>query len=620
MFDFVAKHKRLLQLVLGLTAVPFVFFGLESYTRSRGGSNDAATVDGTSISMRDYGDEMRKQQDRLRQVLGQGADLSQFDTPEIRTAVAEALVAQRLLVNEVANAHIAFSKEEVVAAILAAPEFQEGGKFSSERYANYLRVVGQTDESNVYRLRLEMPAARLSGAIAASAFVPRSVAARLVALNGEKREVAEAFIAAEPFIARIKLDEAKLKAYYDANPSEFKVAERVRAEFIVLSAEELGQGEGASEAELKAAYDARAGQYAVAEQRRASHILLATREEAEKVLAEARKSPQQFAELAKKHSQDTSSAEKGGDLGLNAKGALASKALEDAIFRLKANELGDVVQTEFGFHVIRMTAIQPGKSRSLEEVRKELAAEIAKQKGAKKFAEMAEGFNNLVYEQSDSLKPAADRYKLKIATSGWFTRQGSAEIGPLAHPKLLAALFSPDATKQKRNTDAVEAAPGVLVAARVAEHQPETQRPFSEVKAEIARKLTQREALALARKEGEEKLAALAKGENPGLQWGAAKTVSRQEPGGLDQAALRKVMTSNAAKLPAYAGVERGELGYALYRIGKLIPAEAKPGPHNGELLARLDQQTGTEQFESYVASLRAKAKVNIRAANLERK
>jgi peptidyl-prolyl cis-trans isomerase D len=358
----------------------------------------------------------------------------------------------------------------------------------------------------------------------------------------------------------------------------------------------------------------------VAEQRRASHVLLATREEAEKVLAEARKSPQQFAELAKKHSQDSSSADKGGDLGLNAKGALASKALEDAIFRLKANEIGDVVQTEFGFHVIRVTAIQPGKSRSLEDVRKELAAEIAKQKGAKKFAEMAEGFNNLVYEQSDSLKPAAERYKLKVATSGWFTRQGSAEIGPLAHPKLLAALFSPDATKQKRNTDAVEAAPGVLVAARVAEHQPETQRPFSEVKAEITRKLTQREALALARKEGGEKLAALAKGENPGLQWGAVKTVSRQEPGGLDQAALRKVMTASAAKLPAYAGVERGELGYALYRIGKLIPAEAKPGPQNGEVLARLDQQTGAEQFESYVASLRAKAKVNIRAANLERK
>jgi len=253
-------------------------------------------------------------------------------------------------------------------------------------------------------------------------------------------------------------------------------------------------------------------------------------------------------------------------------------------------------------------------------VRKELAAEVAKQKGAKKFAEMAEAFNNLVYEQSDSLKPAAERYKLKIATTGWLTRQGSAEAGPLAHPKLLAALFSPDATRQKRNTDAVEVMPGVLVAARIAEHQPETQRPFNEVKADVERKLARREALALARKEGEAKLAALAKGESAGLQWAAAKTVSRQEPAGLAEAALRKVMTADASKLPSYVGAERGEEGYALYRIGKLVPADVQAGPQTTQLFGRLDQQAGAEQFEAYVASLRAKAKVTIHTANLERK
>ena len=620
MFDYVAKHKRLLQAVLMLTAIPFVFFGLESYTSGGRSAGDAASVDGTPITMREYAEETRQQQDRMRQMLGQSADLSQFDTPEIRVAIVDTMIAQRLMTNEVAKAGLTASKADIVAAILAAPEFQEGGKFSSERYANYLRTVGQSDESNVLRLRVEMPASRLAGAITGSAFQPRTVAARIATLQAEKREVAEAFIAAEPFIARVSIDDTRIKAYYDANPAEFKVPERVRAEFVVLSAEELGQGEGASEGELKAAYEARAAQYGVAEQRRASHILLATREEAEKILAEARKSPQRFAELAKKHSQDTGSADKGGDLGLGARGALASKVLEDAVFNLKPNDISDVVQTEFGFHLIRVTAIQPGKSRSPDEVRKELSADIAKQKGAKKFAEAAEGFNNLVYEQSDSLKPVAERYKLKIDTSGWFTRQGAADIGPLAHPKLLAALFSQDATRQKRNTDAVEVVPGVLVAARVAEHQPETQRPFEEVKAALARKLAQREAVALAKKEGEEKLAALARGEGASLQWAAAKTVSRQEPGGLGQAALRKVMTADAAKLPAYVGVERGEEGYGLYRIAKVIPADAKVEAQNAEFFNRLDRQAGAEQLETYVASLRAKAKVDIRKANLERK
>ncbi len=620
MFDFVAKHKRILQVVLILTVVPFVFFGLEAYTRSTPGGGDAATVDGTPISVREFSEETRRQQERLREILGRDTDLSRFDTPELRNAIVDSLVAQRLMTNEVVSARLTASKEEVVAAILAAPEFQEGGRFSSDRYANYLRAAGLSDEGNVMRLRLEMPASRLAGAIRGTAFQPHSVAERLVALEGEQREVAEAFVSAEPFVAEISLDDAKLKAYYEANLAQFKVPERVRAEFAVLSAEELGRNEGVSEAELKAAYEARAAQFGVAEQRRASHILVAAKDEAEKIVAEARKSPQRFAELAKQHSQDTGSAEKGGDLGMNPRGSLASKALEDVIFGLKENQVSDPVQTDFGFHVVRVTAIQPGKLRPLDEVRAELTAEVAKQKGAKKFAEAAEGFNNLAYEQSDSLKPVAERYKVKIQSAGWFANQPSLEIGPLAHPKLLAALFSPDGIKQRRNTDAVEVSPGVLVAARVADHQPETQRPFEEVKAEVTRQLARREAAALAKKEGEQKLAALQKGEAGALQWAAAKMVSRQDPQGLSPAALRKVMTANVAKLPAYTGLERGEQGYAIYRIVKRVAAAPSAGAGHAEQLARIDQQTGAIQFEAYVASLRARAKVSVNRANLERK
>jgi peptidyl-prolyl cis-trans isomerase D len=618
MFDFVAKHKRLLQVVLMLTAIPFVFFGLESYTRTQGSANDVANVDGTPVSAREFAEELRRQQDRLRLVLGPQADLSLLDTPEMRLAIAESLVSQRLLTNEVAKARLTASKEEVVGMILAAPEFQEGGKFSAERYANYLRAAGLSDEGNVARLRQELPASRLAAAVNGSAFQSRTVAERMVALANERREVAEAFVSAEPFLARVKPDDAQLKAFYDGNAAMFKVPERVRAEYVLLSAEELGRAEAPTEAELKAAYDARASQLGVAEQRRASHILAGTKDEAERILSELRKSPQRFAELAKKHSQDTGSAEKGGDLGMNARGSLASKALEDAIFGLQPGQLGGPVQTEFGWHVVRLDAVQAGKTRSFEEMRAELAAEVAKAKGARKFAESAEAFNNLVYEQSDSLKPAAERFKLKIASTGWFTRQPSQEAGVLSHPKLLAALFSQDATRQKRNTDAVEVAPGVLVAARVLEHEPEKLRPFEEVRADVARIVARREAAALAKKEGEEKLAALAKGGDAGLRWGAPKTVSRREPQGLPQEAMRKVMAADAAKLPAHAGAARGEEGYVLYRVTRVIPAEVKPEERKAEF-AGLDQQAGGEQLDAYVASLRARAKVELVKANLEK-
>jgi len=620
MFDFVANHKRILQVILGLTILPFAFFGLDSYTRSAGGANEAASVDGTPVTVRELSEETRRQGERLRQMLGQNADPAMLDTPEMRMAILDSLVSQRLITNEVVNARLLMSKEEVVSAILGAPEFQENGKFSKERYEGYLRTAGLSDEGNVMKLRVEIPAARLATAINATAIQPRAVAARLAALEGEKREVAEAFITAEAYVAGIKPEEAALKAFYDSRLAEYKQPERVRAEYLVLSAAELGLAEGVSEAEVKAAYDARAGQFGTPEQRRASHILLKTKEEADKVLAEAQKAPQRFAELAKKYSQDFGSADKGGDLGMNARGALASKPLEDAIFTLKPGELSGVVQTDFGFHLVRLAAVQPGKGGTLEDVRKDLTAEIAKQKGQKKFAEQAEPFNNLVYEQSDSLKPAAERYKLKIVTTGWFSRNDAGGAGPLAHPKLLAALFSQDSTKQRRNTDAVEVEPGVLVAARVTEHQAEAQRPYEEVKADVTRRLVRREAAALAKKAGEEKLAALVKGGDAGLTWAAAKTVSRQDGQGLPAPALRKVMTANAAKLPAYAGAERGEDGYAIYRISKLIAAEAKTGPQAAESQARYERQAGSEQLDAYVASLRAKAKIEVRPLTQEQK
>lgn len=620
MFDFVQKNKRLIQLILGLLILPFAFWGVDSYTRARRAAGDEpANVDGSPITMREYSDEMRRQQERLRQVLGPNVDLASFDTPELRLAVLDSLISQRLLLNEVANARLALSKEEVVAYIVSAPEFQEGGKFSAERYANYLRAMGLSDEGNVAKLRLEIPAARLESTIAGTAIEPRSVAGRLAAIEGEKREVSEALVASVSFAADIKPDEAATKAYYDANQAQFRVPERIRAEYVVLSAEELARGETVSDAELKAAFDAKASRFGTGEQRQASHILVKTQEEADKILAEARGAPQRFAELAKKHSLDTSSAEKGGDLGMNAKGSLASQALEDAIFKLKPGELA-VVKSEFGFHVVRLAAIQPAKAGTLEEARAALTAELLKQKAAKKFAEAAEPFNNLVYEQSDSLKPAAERYKLKINTTGWITRDGKGDTGPLAQPKLLAALFSQDAIKQHRNTDAIEVSPGVLVAARVAEHQPEAQRPYEEVKAEAARAIARRDASALARKAGEAKLAALAKGGDGGLAWAAPKAVSRKDPQGLTPAALRKVMMADATKLPAYVGVERGDEGYALYRISKVIPAPAPSKEEAAKDQSRYEREAGAAQLGAYLQSLRARSKVDVRAAALDNK
>jgi peptidyl-prolyl cis-trans isomerase D len=615
-FDLVTKYKRVIQIFLGLIAITFATWGIESYTQFRSSRDTVASVNGMDISQREFAEELRKQQEQLRRMFGGNIDPAVFDSPESRRAVLEGLIAQRLLAREAARAHMMMSREAVIDAITNAPEFQENGKFSAAKYTAYLSSRGISDQGNVAELQSQIPLARFAGSISETAIAPRTVAARLAALEGQKREVSEVRISEQQFLPQVKIDEAQVKAHYDANQADYRTPERVRAEYVVLSAEALARQEPPTEAEIKAAYDARASQFRVEEQRRASHILVKTKDEADKIFQEAKKNPARFAELAKKHSQDPGSAEKGGDLGWFGRGMMV-KPFEDAVFKLAQNEM-QLVESEFGFHVVRLTGVQAGKARPYEEVKKELADELARQKGQRKFAEAAEAFNNLVYEQSDSLKPATERFKLQVQTTGWIAKSARQELGALDNPKLLAALFSSDSLKNKRNTDAIEVAPNTLVAARVLEHQPAAQRSYEDMKNEIAEQLRRREASALALKDGQAKLEKLRKGEDAGVKWSAPRLVSRRDAQGMPGNVLRQVVSADAAKLPAYLGVPIPDGGYLLLRISKVIEEPVKQD--DPQVSARAAQLYGGAQYEAFVAGLRARADVEVNPKLLEAK
>jgi peptidyl-prolyl cis-trans isomerase D len=616
LFDLVSKYKRVIQVFLGLIAITFATWGIESYTTFRSSRDTVATVNGMEISQREFAEELRKQQDQLRRMFGGAIDPAALDSPESRRLVLEGLIARRLLAREAARAHMTMSREAVIEAITNAPEFQEDGKFSAAKYSAYLASRGVSDQGNVAELQIQIPLARFAGSIAETAIAPRAVAARLAALEAQKREVSEARISEQQFLPQVKIDEAQVKAHYEANQADYRTPERVRAEYVVLSAEALAREDPPTEAEIKAAYEARASQLRVDEQRRASHILVKTKDEAEKILQELKKNPARFAEMAKKHSQDPGSSEKGGDLGLFGRGMMV-KPFEDAVFKLGQNEM-QVVESEFGFHVVRLTGIVAAKARSYDEVKKELVEELARQKGQRRFAEAAETFNNMVYEQSDSLKPAAERFKLQIQQTGWIAKSARQELGALDNPKLLAALFSSDSLKNKRNTDAIEVAPNTLVAARVLEHQPAAQRAFDEVKAEIAGELRRREASALALKDGTAKLEKLRQGADPGVKWGPPRVVSRRDAQGLPGHVLRQVVSADTAKLPAYVGIPIPDGGYSLLRISRVIDEPVKEG--DPQIAARAAQLYGGAQYEAYVESLRAQADIEVNPKNLQAK
>ena len=245
-----------------------------------------------------------------------------------------------------------------------------------------------------------------------------------------------------------------------------------------------------------------------------------------------------------------------------------------------------------------------------------------KSQGAeRKYAELAESFSNTVYEQPDSLKPAAEKYKLALQQGPWIVKGGAAE-GPFANPKLNAALFSDDAIKNKRNTEALEIAPKTLIAARVLEHKPAALQALDAVKGEIEKRLIREEALKLAQKAGENYLARLDKGEQVDLIWGAGRSISRVNTAGIAPVAIRAVFAGDVAKLPAHAGVALPGGGYALYRTTRVKPYVAGSGDiaRTKTLREQYARIVAEEDFTAWLAALRSSYPMEINRAALESK
>lgn len=630
MFDSVRNNKKIVQIILALIILPFAFWGVESYIGNMGGGKDLASVGDSKISLAEFQEALREQQDRLRPTLG-GRDPALLESPELRRAVLDNLVQRRLLDLHAGGMKLSVSNEQLVGFIASVPQLQENGKFSPQRYEQLIAAQGKSKSRFEYEVRHDMTIQQAIAAIGNASLAGRTTADRWLAAQLEEREVSDVVLRADAFVAQVKPAPDAIKAYYEANTKKFELPEQLRAEYVILSRDRLSEQTAVSDEEVKAWYAGHPERYKQPEERRASHVLItvgakasddelkAAEAKAADVLAQAKKSPGEFARLAKQYSQDPGSAPKGGDLEWFGRGAMV-KAFEDAAFSMKEGQVSDVVRSDFGLHVIKLTGIRAERGRPLDEVRAEIAAELKAATAAGKYAEIAEGFSNTVYEQPDSLAPAAEKYKLTIQKSDWL-RKGAAAPGPLGNAKLMAALFSDDAIKNKRNTEAVEVAPNVLVSARILEYKPAAQQPLETVEPTIARFLAHQEAAKLAAQEGEQKLARLNKGEKVELGWSKPHAVTKGMAGELPPDVLRAIFTADAAKLPAYAGVP-GAGGYVLFRISqvKRYAAEGGETPQARALRGEYARLVAEEEMASWIASLRAKYPVEINQAVLDSK
>jgi peptidyl-prolyl cis-trans isomerase D len=631
MLDIVRNNKRITQGFLVLITLPFAFWGVESYVRNVDSGAGVATVGGSTIGLPELQSALREQQDRMRAQLGGKLDPATFETPQMRRAVLDSLVTQKVLAQQAQKAGLMIGNEQLAQFIAGVPSLQENGKFSKERYEAVVAAQGMSKEMFEARLRQDMAMQQLMLPVSDAGIGSQVAASRWLATQLEQREIAQVLLAPEAYAGQVKLAADAVQKYYETNRKQFELPDQLRAEFLVLSRDLLVAQTVVGEDEIKAYYQSHADRYRTGETRRASHILIpaaknateadakAARAKADDLLIKVKASPGDFAKLARENSQDTISAAKGGDLDWFGRGAMV-KAFEDTAFALKEGQTSDVVRSDFGFHIIRLTGVRPEQVKPLAEVKAEIVAEMKRESGTKKYSEAAEAFGNMVYEQADSLKPASEKWKLEARQSQWLARGGKLPP-PFDNKKLVDALFGDDALKNKRNTEAVEVAPGTLVSARVLEHRPAALQPLEAVRADIEKRLIREEAAKLAVKDGEEKLALLVKGEAAKFVWSAAHNVSRIDAKGLPPEALRAVFKADVGKMPVHVGVGFPGNGYALYRISSVKPGEAgKEDPRGRALAQQYARFVAEEEFAAWMSTLKENYPVVVNKAALESK
>ncbi len=608
------------RVILGLIALTFAVWGVEGYFGSSGKEPPAAKVDDGEISQREFVKTLKEQREAMSQQLG-----AKVDDKALRAKVMEQMVNTLLLSSAAQKNGFTVLDPQIQAVLSGVEIFQEGGKFSQARMDSWLRSQGMSQQQLMAMIAQDLLLKQVQIGYGEGAVAPMPTAVRLNTLLAQQREVNEVGFDRKDFLKSASVADKALQAEYDAHKSDYATPASLRVQYLALSQAALEEKVQIGDEQARKFYEANTQRYQEPERRRASHILIkidagadakareASRAKAEQILAEVRKTPAQFGELARKHSQDPVSGANGGDLGSFTRDMMV-KPFSDAAFQMQPGAISGLVETQFGYHIIRLDAVVPGARIGFEVAKADILRELKQQEAQRRFAEAAERFSNMVYEQPDSLAPAAKEFGLKIEESGWFDRKSAA--GPLKSERLLETVFAEDALKKRQNSEAIEVAPNTLVSARVIDYRAAGQRPLAEVAAEIRLKLSAEMARNLAIEAGRKALESARAGQT--LNWSAPMAVSRMQPLELPAAAVKAIFRAAAGKLPAYVGAETAE-GYRVYRINRVTAGQAQP-----DMVKRIRNDVrrllAQEEMRAYLENLKAHAKIKIEPSALEPK
>jgi len=628
MFETIRTQHRLLTIVLfGIVAVAFILSGAVGYTQFLGSDNSVATVGSEKVSQQDLEIAFRGRLDQMAQALGANFDPRVYDTPQARMSVLDGLLSQRTLKHAARQARLNVTDAKLRSVIESVPDFQQDGKFDYKLYKTLLTSKGRSELEFEAELRDDLERQTLVDGVSSSSFVPQAVADRMWQLKHQKRQIRVLELRPDAYHDKVRISDDAVRADYEANKARHMTPETAKVEYLVLRSQDLVGQVSVTPEQVRAFYDSNMKRWGEAERRRASHILFTAgaggsapdkdqaRKLAETVLAKV-KAGGDFAALAKQYSKDPGSAEKGGDLGWFGRGMMV-KPFEEAAFSLKAGETSGIVESDFGFHIIRLVGVEPSRIKAFDEVKAQIESELAEQAAQKRFSEIAEQFSNFVYEQSDGLKAAADKFKLTVHEIDGLTRRGPPQGEATAYfpPALLEAVFAPDSLEKHRNTKAIEVSANTLVSARVLDHHAASPLPFEVVKDPIRMGLERTAAAELAKKAGEQRLAELRKSPDES-GFGAALWVGRDDPQQLPMDTINAAMGESPAHLPSYIG-SIGPDG--VYRLVEVVAVRDADPPAKGTQDARQELARPMESAEQvdYVQALRQRYKARVSRSEL---
>ena len=575
-------HKRWMMFIAMIFIIPsFVVTGIYSYNRMSDSENDLATVGDTSITMMDFDNAKRQYLDNFRRQMGQSFKPNMLDTAEARASILAALISDRAISLEIASEYMNVGEADAINLVKQAPAFQRDGKFSTEAYQQFLNSMGKSDEQFVLELRRDLTRQMLLSAVSQTTQASNTVAQRIHDLLTEERTIRTFEIKPTAFLKSVSVTDAEAQSYYDQNKSLFAVPESVDIEYVVLSPESY-KNIKASEDDIKTFYEQNLQRFSTPEERRASHILIAVnnektdadaKKEADEIYKQLQADPSKFAQLAKSKSADPGSARQGGDLGFFQKGMMVPE-FDNAVFSGKKGDLVAPVKTQFGYHIIKIVDVKAAQAKPLKEVRGEIEALYQQQAAIRAFAEDAENFSNMVYEQSESLQPVAERFGLKIQTVKNVTRDFEDQ---LINPNVIEALYGFDVLEDKRNSNAIEVASNTLLSARVTAHHKQTVKTFDEVKGDIVATLKNQKATEAARAQGSADIAKLLDKKSASGKFGDKTVISRERPGAFAYEVVTAALRPQADKLPTYTGVQTQDGSYFVIEVQSSKKIEASP-------------------------------------------